>query len=65
VDLEAETVTAPEGERVPVRTPPVLRRMLLEGLDEVGLTLSRAAEIAAFRTGDRTRRPWAYRPGLR
>jgi 3-isopropylmalate/(R)-2-methylmalate dehydratase small subunit len=64
VDLEAETVTAPGGERLVFRTPPVLRRMLLEGLDEVGLTLSLTAEIGAFRAADEARRPWAYRPGL-
>jgi len=64
VDLEAQTVTAPRGQVFPFHAPPELRRMLLEGLDEVGLTLSRAAEIAAFRTADSAKRPWVYRPGL-
>ena len=64
VDLAAQTVTAPGGQVFPFRAPPVLRRMLLEGLDEVDLTLSRAAEIAAFRKADSARRPWVYRPGL-
>jgi len=64
VDLEAQTVTAPRGQVFPFHAPPERRRMLLEGLDEVGLTLSRAAEIAAFRTADSAKRPWVYRPGL-
>ena len=64
VDLEAQTVTAPRGQVFPFHAPPELRRMLLEGLDEIGLTLSRAAEIAAFRTADSAKRPWVYRPGL-
>jgi 3-isopropylmalate/(R)-2-methylmalate dehydratase small subunit len=34
--------------------------MLLEGLDEIGLTLAREAEIAAFQAADRERRPWVY-----
>lgn len=42
---------------------PLLRRMLLEGLDEVDLTLKMSAEIERFRTADRSKRPWAYRPG--
>jgi 3-isopropylmalate/(R)-2-methylmalate dehydratase small subunit len=37
--------------------------MLLEGLDEIALTLSRSAEIEEFRTADAAKRPWAYRPG--
>ncbi len=60
VDLEAQTVTAPDGRRYPFRTPPVLRTMLLGGQDEIGLTLSRRVEIDAFRTRDRALRPWAY-----
>jgi 3-isopropylmalate/(R)-2-methylmalate dehydratase small subunit len=63
VDLENETVTAPDGKSFPFRTPPALRRMLLEGLDEIGFTLSKSPDILAFRQRDRGRRPWAYRPG--
>ena len=63
VDLEAQTITAPDGEVFAFRSPPVLRRMLMEGLDEVDLTLTMAPEIERFRAADRNRRPWAYRPG--
>jgi 3-isopropylmalate dehydratase small subunit len=34
--------------------------MLLEGLDELGLTLAMAPKIAAFEAADRARRPWIY-----
>ncbi|GAA5232551.1 3-isopropylmalate dehydratase small subunit [Verticiella sediminum] len=60
VDLRAQSVTAPDGRQFPFTSPPVLRTMLLEGLDEIGLTLSRRKEIDAFRTRDRRARPWAY-----
>lgn len=60
VDLEAQVVTAPDGKRFAFVTPPVLRRMLLDGLDEIDVTLSYSAEIAAWRQQDRARRPWAY-----
>jgi 3-isopropylmalate/(R)-2-methylmalate dehydratase small subunit len=63
VDLEAQTVTAPQGEIFAFKTPALMQRMLLEGLDEIALTLSRSAEIESFREADAARRPWAYRPG--
>jgi 3-isopropylmalate/(R)-2-methylmalate dehydratase small subunit len=60
VDLENQTVRAPDGQTFDFRAPSVLRAMLLKGVDEIDLTLSRAAEIAAYRSGDQERRPWAY-----
>lgn len=39
------------------------KRMLLEGLDAIGLTLARAAEIDAFQAADRRRRPWIWQAG--
>lgn len=36
------------------------RVALLEGLDEIDGTLKRSDAIAAFRSADRTRRPWVY-----
>ncbi|MDB5841121.1 MAG: 3-isopropylmalate dehydratase small subunit [Herminiimonas sp.] len=60
VDLREETVTAPDGKVFSFRAPRVLREMLLEGTDEIGVTLSRGAEIEAFRARDRIKRPWAY-----
>ncbi|NMM76917.1 3-isopropylmalate dehydratase small subunit [Rhodococcus sp. SRB_17] len=60
VDLESQTVTAPDGRRYSFNTPSVLRTMLLEGQDEIAITLARRVEIDAFRTKDRALRPWAY-----
>jgi 3-isopropylmalate/(R)-2-methylmalate dehydratase small subunit len=37
------------------------RRALLEGLEEIQMTLAREAEIADFQADDRRRRPWIYR----
>jgi 3-isopropylmalate dehydratase small subunit len=34
--------------------------MLLQGVDEISLTLARSDEIEAFRARDMQRRPWAY-----
>lgn len=60
-DLTTQLVTSPRGETYAFQTPPILRQMLLEGLDEIDVTLKRAAEIEQFRSADAHRRPWAYR----
>ena len=36
------------------------KNMLLQGLDELGLTLQLDAKIAAFEKADRAKRPWIY-----
>ena len=59
VDLDAGEVRSPSGQRFRFHTPPALRTMLLRGLDEIDMTLSARAEIDAFRSRDRARRPWA------
>ncbi len=60
VDVEQCSVTAPSGRVFAFQAPEVLRQMLLNGVDEIELTLSRHSEIQAFRALDRQRRPWAY-----
>lgn len=61
VDLQAQTISAPHGETFAFHTPDMLRRMLLEGLDEIDFTLTLASQIDGFRKADRLKRPWAYR----
>jgi 3-isopropylmalate/(R)-2-methylmalate dehydratase small subunit len=60
VDLETQSVTAPDGRVFAFRVPARFRRMLSDGLDEITLTLTYQAQIAAYRAVDRERRPWAY-----
>lgn len=63
VDLQQEKIIAPAGSTFTFRSPRMLRQMLLEGLDEIEMTLRRSTEIEAFRQHDAARRPWVYRPG--
>jgi 3-isopropylmalate/(R)-2-methylmalate dehydratase small subunit len=56
VDLERQTVNG----AVRFEIEPRRKKMLLEGLDEIGLTLALEPEIAAFQAADRARRPWIY-----
>jgi len=48
VDLEQQTVTDDRGLRYEFQIEPFRRQTLLEGLDEIGLTLAHEAEIAAY-----------------
>ncbi|MGH8765199.1 MAG: 3-isopropylmalate dehydratase small subunit [Burkholderiales bacterium] len=56
VDLERQTVNGDIRFEIGARR----RRMLLEGLDEIALTLALEPKIAAFQAADRERRPWIY-----
>ena len=60
VDLEAQEVISPSGCRYRFEAPETLRQMLLQGMDEIAMTLSRSSEINAYRDSDKARRPWAY-----
>ncbi|MCW8084674.1 3-isopropylmalate dehydratase small subunit [Sabulicella glaciei] len=58
VDLERGVVIAPDGEAIPFQVDPRKREALLEGLDDISLTLRHAEAIAAFRDRAQTERPW-------
>lgn len=60
VDLAAKQITTPSGRRIGFDIDETRRQALLAGLDEIGMTLLRDADIAAFQAGDRARRPWIY-----
>jgi 3-isopropylmalate/(R)-2-methylmalate dehydratase small subunit len=63
VDLAEGVVTAPSGKRYPFKVEERRREAMLAGLDEIGVTLRRAGEIAAFQKRDGERRPWIYDTG--
>jgi 3-isopropylmalate/(R)-2-methylmalate dehydratase small subunit len=48
VDLEALEIAHPSGLRIPFELDPFVRHMLVNGLDEIGLTLQREDRIAAY-----------------
>jgi len=60
VDLEAQTVTAPGGESFKFDIDPFAKHCLLNGLDEIGLSLEHAGKIKAFETQHRERQPWLF-----
>ena len=65
IDLQAQTITAPDGTAQAFAIDPTRREALLHGLDDIGLTLRDDAAIRAWQAADRERRPWAWRPVAR
>jgi 3-isopropylmalate/(R)-2-methylmalate dehydratase small subunit len=60
VDLETQTVTTPSGESFGFDITPHRKHCLLNGLDEIGLTLQHADEIRAFETKHKQSQPWLF-----
>ncbi len=48
VDLEAQEISHPDGLRIPFGFDDFARHMLIEGLDDIGLTLKREERITAY-----------------
>jgi 3-isopropylmalate/(R)-2-methylmalate dehydratase small subunit len=63
VDLVRRVVISPRGEEMPFPIEDIRRDALLEGLDDIGLTLKYDTAIAAFQAQDRVERPWIWQPG--
>jgi 3-isopropylmalate/(R)-2-methylmalate dehydratase small subunit len=63
IDLASQTVTAPDGTITPFAIEAEPKRMLLEGLDPIDLTLELTPRITAFRAQDRAAHPWHYLSG--
>jgi len=60
VNLEAQKVTAPSGWSFTFDITPHRKHCLLNGLDEIGLTLVHAEEIKAFETRHKAAQPWLF-----
>ena len=59
VDLESQTVTTSDGQSFGFEVDAFRKHCLLNGLDDIGLTLEKAASIDAFEAKNATLRPWA------
>jgi 3-isopropylmalate/(R)-2-methylmalate dehydratase small subunit len=61
VDLESETVTTPYQDRYTFILDPFRRHCLLNGLDEVGLTMAQGEAIGGFEASRTAAQPWLMR----
>ena len=60
VDLAAQTVTTPGGETFRFEVDPFRKECLLNGWDDIGLTLRHADEIRAYETRRQHDTPWLF-----
>lgn len=60
VDLYTCRLTTPAGHSVAFDVDPLRRESLLEGLDDIGLTLKHDDAIRTWQAQDRVNRPWAW-----
>lgn len=60
VDLEAKEITRPQGEVICFDIDDFRRDCLLNGLDDIGLTLQKVDQIDAFEAAQRQQQPWLY-----
>jgi len=60
VDLAAQTIARPNGGTIHFDIEPFRKHCLLNGLDDIGLTLGKAAAIDAFEARDRAAQPWLW-----
>jgi len=59
IDLEAQEIRGPDGGVIKFDVDPHRKRCLIEGLDDIGLTLEKAEAIEAFEQQNAASRPWA------
>ncbi len=59
IDLEAQTIGRPNGENVSFEIDPHRKHCLLNGLDDIGLTLQKADKIDSFEATRKASYPWA------
>lgn len=61
IDLETQVVSTPFQDRFEFEIDPFRKHCLMEGLDEIGLTLDRGEAISGYEKGLAADRPWLTR----
>ena len=60
VDLDQQTISAADGTQYKFEVEAFRKHCLLNGLDDIGLTLQHVEEIKAFETKYRAAQPWLF-----
>lgn len=58
IDLERQEITGPDGGSINFEIDPFRKKCLLEGLDDIGLTLQKEKDIRSFEEQLKEARPW-------
>ncbi|MGJ8668662.1 MAG: 3-isopropylmalate dehydratase small subunit [Oceanococcus sp.] len=64
VDLPAQTIIAPNGDKMPFDIDAGRKSRLVQGLDDIGLTLGKADAIRSFEEKHRAQQPWLFTDGI-
>ncbi|MEZ5843455.1 MAG: 3-isopropylmalate dehydratase small subunit [Hyphomicrobiaceae bacterium] len=59
IDLEAQTIRGPDGGEIKFEIDPFRKHCLLNGLDDIGLTMQKAKAIDSYEAKSAAARPWA------
>jgi 3-isopropylmalate/(R)-2-methylmalate dehydratase small subunit len=60
VDLPSQTITTPSGETIAFEIEESRKNILLNGLDDISLTLQNKEDIQAYETGWQQKSPWLF-----
>jgi 3-isopropylmalate/(R)-2-methylmalate dehydratase small subunit len=60
IDLERQVVVSPRGREIRFEIDPKRRKAMLDGLDDIGITLTYGDQIAAWQAKDHAERPWVW-----
>lgn len=60
IDLEPQTITTPSGEALAFDIDPALKDRLLQGLDDIGMTLEHGDLIREYERRKAMERPWLF-----
>lgn len=60
IDLQSQTVNTPEGQSIPFEIDEFRKHCLLNGLDEIGVTLESRSDIEAYERKRREQAPWLF-----
>lgn len=60
IDLENQQVIQPNGEKIAFEVDPFRKHCLINGLDDIGLTLQDADDIRAYEEKRRASQPWLF-----
>jgi 3-isopropylmalate/(R)-2-methylmalate dehydratase small subunit len=60
IDLEQQTISAPDGTVYKFEVEAFRKHCLLNGLDDIGLTLQHVGEIKAYEVKHRVAQPWLF-----
>jgi 3-isopropylmalate/(R)-2-methylmalate dehydratase small subunit len=63
VDLERQVVVSPRGRELPFKVEANRRNALLQGLDDIGVTMTHQDKIDAWQARDHAARPWVWLGG--